>query len=311
LPITIRARLGWDDGAFHAYTANISMTGVFVETARVVDVGTIVRLQLDLSSAGGGGSVLVSARVERLIRDDEAAGAGMLPGVGLSFRRFMMGRRSLEKFIEQRLPAVRPAPEQCSGEERRVTPRMSVGLPVVWGTSQPPKQRGWLVDLSGGGAFVLEAEGSGAEDGKIYLEFDLPVEGEVQEVRGIANVVRAVDSPEPERSGMGIRFESATVDVDLICRFVERRRAWEAGLARAAGKAEPLWPEAPNRGPEPAREAPIKKEPANRPRPAARTPRSLRSSIAVGSLNNAAVRPVFLVAFVGAVLVAALAGQIF
>ena len=307
--MTVRARLGWDDGAFHAYTANISMSGAFVETARPIPEGTIVRLQLDLTTAGAGASVLVSARVERVIGEDEATGASMLPGLGLSFRKFMMGRRALEKFIAQRLPEVRPAMAAKDEDEgdRRLTPRMSVGLPVTWGTTQPPSRRGWLVDLSGGGAFVLEAEGDGADEGTLYLEFDLPVDGNVREVRGIAEVVRTVETPDPERTGMGIRFESATVDVELVCRFVERRRAWEAGLARAAGRAEAQWPE-PSRPVDGGQSAPEAK-PA--PTPTARRPSAPGRAHFRSHLEHPTVRPAFLVALVASLLAGAIISALF
>ena len=107
--------------------------------------------------------------------------------------------------------------------EQRRAPRVSLGIPVWWGDSDPPSFKGHLSNISETGALALYAGEMLPLGSRIFVGFKVPVDGRVVEVRGIARVMRAVPQKNSELHGMGLEFEASTMDIQTLSRFIEGR----------------------------------------------------------------------------------------
>jgi len=247
VPITLRVRLAWDEDECLAYTTNLSVVGLFAETRNDIPVDTEIRVEFDLVEAGGLGRVYADGVVARHIDVAEAEARQLVPGVGIRFDEFVVGKFDLIRFLTPSKkpepaaePAEKPAPEP---DERRIATRVATGLPVTWGRADPPDQSGQLANLSTSGAFSIQTEQPCAVGEKIYLMFELPRPDRrgTKRVRAIAHVVRVVDPGGERPSGMGVQFESSSVDVETIRAFVEGRREWERQLAEEGTEGGADW----------------------------------------------------------------------
>ena len=243
VPITLRVRLAWNEGECLAYTTNLSGNGLFAETRDDIPEGTEIRVEFDLVEAGGLGRVYVDGVVARSIDETEAEARQLVPGVGVRFDEFVLGKFDLIRFLTPpKEPEAPVEPEEdtaTSSEDRRV----ATGLPVAWGRANPPDRSGQLANLSTSGAFSIQTDEPCEVGDKIYLMFELPrPEGRgVSRVRAIAHVVRVVESGRDRPPGMGVHFDSSSVDVETIRAFVKGRREWERQLAEEGGEAEADW----------------------------------------------------------------------
>lgn len=208
--------LSWPGGSTEAYTTNISLVGAFVETRQMLSPGTGVRLTFQTITRGMAANVVAEGRVVRRISFDELDSTRPHPGLAVQFQRFESGKQALAGVLE----ALRLAQKYSRKSERRVEPRAPVGLPVFWGPHSRPTQSGIMTNFSGSGCFLVHTEMPGDRGSQIYLHFQLPVEGEVMEVRAVATVIRVVE--DSGSCGMGVAFELSTVDVSLIQRFMSR-----------------------------------------------------------------------------------------
>ena len=246
VPITLRVRLAWDEGECLAYTTNLSINGAFAETCEEVHEGTDIRVEIDLGDAGGLGRVYVDGTVARFIDEDEASARGLVPGVGIRFDTFVVGKFDLIRFLTPSKKEDVPAKDkaaQSKPDDRREASRVATGLPVVWGTKDPPDRAGQLANLSTSGAFSIQTDEPCEIGDKIYLMFELPrPEGRgATRVRAIAQVVRTIGAGGERSPGMGVHFDSSSVDVETIRAFVRGRREWERQLAEEGGEAEADW----------------------------------------------------------------------
>lgn len=245
--ITLRVRLAWDNGECLAYTTNLSSTGLFAETRDYIPEGTAIRVEFDLAEAGALGRVYADGTVARRITEGEAEQRQLMPGVGIRFDEFVVGKFDLLRFLT---PAEKPEkrvdelPERpVDPENRREAPRVATGLPVAWGCADPPDSSGYLAHLSTSGAFSIQTDEPCPIGKKIYLIFELPrPDGPgATRVRAIANVVRAVDPGGERPAGMGVHFDSSSVDVETIRTFIKGRRAWERQLAEESQQGDNDW----------------------------------------------------------------------
>jgi len=239
IPITLRVRLAWDNGECLAYTTNLSSTGLFAETRDYIPEGTSIRVEFDLAEAGALGRVYADGTVARRITEGEANERQLVPGVGIGFDEFVVGKFDLLRFLT---PTGQPAQEGSKGDEapekaedpaeRRDAPRVTTGLPVAWGCADPPDSSGYLANLSTSGAFSVQTNDPCPVGKKIYLVFELPrTDGPgATRVRAIANVIRSVEPGSPRPAGMGVHFDTSSVDVETIRAFIKGRRAWERQL---------------------------------------------------------------------------------
>lgn len=247
VPITLRVRLAWNEDECLAYTTNLSGNGLFAETRDDIPEGTEIRVEFDLAEAGGLGRVYVDGVVARRIDESEAETRQLVPGVGIRFDEFVLGKFDLIRFLTPPKKTEEPAePEEAAGDsagERRVAARVATGLPVAWGRSNPPDRSGQLANLSTSGAFSIQTDEPCEVGDKIYLMFELPrPEGRgATRVRAIAQVVRTIGAGGERSPGMGVHFDSSSVDVETIRAFVRGRREWERQLAEEGGEAEADW----------------------------------------------------------------------
>ena len=248
-PITLRVRLAWDVDECLGYSTNISLSGIYVETRDYLPEGTAVRVEFDLAEAGGLGRVYVDGAVARHIGEKEAEDRQLVPGVGIRFGEFVVGKFDLIRFLTPTKKAAEPVeadplePAPDEGDERRVAARVATGLPVAWGRADPPDAPGYLANLSTTGAFSIQTDKPCAVGEKIYLMFELPrTEGRgVTRVRAIAHVVRTVEPGGARPAGMGVHFDTASVDVETIRQFVKGRRAWERQLTQEGSEKNADW----------------------------------------------------------------------
>ena len=129
-PITLRVRLAWDVDECLGYSTNISLSGIYVETRDYLPEGTAVRVEFDLAEAGGLGRVYVDGAVARHIGEKEAEDRQLVPGVGIRFGEFVVGKFDLIRFLTPTKKAAEPVeadplePAPDEGDVRRpVLPR--------------------------------------------------------------------------------------------------------------------------------------------------------------------------------------------
>ena len=210
----------WADGTFKAYYANLSETGVFIETSNSLPVGTTVHLDFKVSRAAQQQSVRAEAIVIRHVTTDEAAARSLPPGFGTRFQRLLEGETDLCDFIDERLSVIR-APQPAVVEARE-HPRTFVAFPVFWGMDPQLGREGYLLDFSVSGSF-LETRTPEPRGTHLYLWFELPSAGVARSVRATA-IVAYVNPPGGDHApGMGIAFEVSTADASIVERFFDLR----------------------------------------------------------------------------------------
>ncbi len=100
----------WDEGTFQAHSANISATGIFIETTNFPPICASVRLDFEVSGAAQKQTVRAKGRVVRHVMtqiDDQAS-----PGFGTWFEQVSGGEAALFDFLGARMrktSAPRPA----------------------------------------------------------------------------------------------------------------------------------------------------------------------------------------------------------
>ena len=221
LPIVLEVHLSWRGGDFKAVSVDLAESGIFVQTRQTLSHDTQVRASFRVSGRSRGlVSVVADGRVRR------AVSAGGEPGIAIRFERFIEGRQAVRELIHDRVGRGASPAEPAKGDRRRAT-RLSVGLPVYWGTTSPPRTAGFLCDISETGAFVLETDSPAAVGDRIFVKLELPLRNSVEHVKAIARVVRRqTEATLP--CGMGIEFEYSSVDTALIRRFVAQQNALES-----------------------------------------------------------------------------------
>lgn len=215
-----RVQLRYGAEELLAHSSDVSASGMFLETRSPLPIGAL----LHLSFAVGGGSrrevVEAEAVVVRRVSPEEARQRGLLSGVGVAFSRILWGAEELDQ-------AVRALARSNADQARRATPPLAVGIPVHWG--QDPRVRrhaGFLSNLSSGGAFFVEAEELLTRGSRLFLWFEVPVEGEPRIVRAAARVVRVAGekaSAPAQPRGMGITLEDSPVDQRALSSFLDGR----------------------------------------------------------------------------------------
>ena len=216
----------WAEGTFQAHSADLSQTGVFIETSNLLPVGTSVRLKFKVSGAAQRHSVTAEGRVARQMTTDEAAAQGLSPGLGIRFEWVPAGDMALFHFISDRLRVIR-APRPSVVERARKHPATLVALPVFWGTDPNLGRGGYLQTLSTSGAF-LETRTPAPPGTHIYLWFELPSAGVARNARATAVVAYVHPSGRQQAPGMGIAFEVSTLDASIVERFVDARLGHKA-----------------------------------------------------------------------------------
>jgi len=217
--VTIQATVWWRGGELRAFTSDLSDGSVFLETAEPLATGTRVRVEFWVTSPSGQEKVNADGLVMRV-------GEVGTRGMAVQFDTFRAGFTELKAFVDSQLQVYRGGAE--AADDRRRAPRIPVGLPLKWGTSNPPRIDGYLSNLSSSGSYVVETEHPVQAGARIYMHFVLPIDGAARKVRAIATVARIQASDEEGFLGMGIAFDATTVDGEVIRQFVEERSEIEA-----------------------------------------------------------------------------------
>ncbi len=232
LPITLRVRLSWRGGVVTCYTANISARGLFVETATDVPVDEVVNVAFAFQREGTLCSVAAEGTVVHRIEPEDAR--GLVTGAGIRFESFDRGEQELGRLVSERLWEIRASGGPREGDDRRLFPRVNVGLPIYWGKQRPPSREAFLRNLSASGGYVVETSEPVPRGERIHLWFELPVAGAPQPVRTVAKVARLVTDRRFEMVGAGLEFEVSSADRAVIEHFVAQRLEWESALADTA-----------------------------------------------------------------------------
>lgn len=98
----IRVDIDWDAaaGSSGGWIRDISTTGMFIETEEALPMGTWVILEFVLPGSSGG-RVRTGGKVVRHCDPLKARQTGLLPGIGIEFKRLSASARSrLERFVE-------------------------------------------------------------------------------------------------------------------------------------------------------------------------------------------------------------------
>lgn len=232
LPITLRVRLTWRGGVVTCYSANVSERGMFVETATDVPVDAAVGVTFTYQRDGAPLPVTAEGTVVHRIEPDDTR--GLVTGVGIRFESFDRGEDDLSRLVSERLWEIRATQAPREGDDRRLFPRVNVGLPIFWGRQRPPSREAFLRNLSASGGYVLETREPMPRGERIHLWFELPIAGAPQPVRTVAKVARLVTDRRIELVGVGLEFEVSSADRAVIEHFVAQRLGWESALAGAA-----------------------------------------------------------------------------
>ena len=208
-------KLQWKGGKTTAYTTEISGNGFFAETREEIPEGTELTVLFNVPGVNGGQSVEATARVVHQIGPEDAAGRGLLPGVGVRFKRIRGGQKAFRRALDSKHGRLKE-----SDENRRSQPRLPVGMPITWDIEDPPGKEGRMVDISAEGALCVVMEEPPSVGTRIYLAFKLPDEGVVKDVKALARVVRTevLDGA----MTMGIKVEASSVGENLM-ELLEKR----------------------------------------------------------------------------------------
>ncbi len=221
LPYSGKIAVAWAEGAFQAYSADLSEAGVFLEASDSLPLGTKVRLEFTISEAAQRQNVKAEGFIVRRVTIEEASARGLLPGLGIAFERVAEGERVLRRFMGGLLTAIH-APQAPAFEEERKHARTLVALPVSWGTDRNLGREGYLRSLSTSGTF-LETKTPEPRGTHLYLGFELPHKGIARSVKLTAVVAYVQPSGRHMGSGMGLAWESSTAEISSIDRFVDSR----------------------------------------------------------------------------------------
>lgn len=210
------------------------MSGLFVETALQLPMGTQVRIELQLLNSGKPDPVVVDGLVARCVEPAAAPPAEpALPGLGIHFERFVYGEQLLREVLDA-LERPMVSQQQAAAAEQRGSPRVRTGIHVLWGTEDPPTREGYISNLSDRGAFVVHTCDPCAEGTRVYLKFTIPHLGEPKEIRTVGTALR-LRALEGLVHGMGMVFELSAVDVEHLSAFLagrhpdrekEQQRSW-------------------------------------------------------------------------------------
>ena len=209
--------MGWGAQEVIAYTSDISMSGVFVETNRCLPVGTEVRLDFQLVNRGNSLPVSVQGTVARRVFTQRKDDPKHLVGIGVEFQKFLTGQELLREVLST-LRGTAPAKD-----EQRRSARIPVSIPITWGTSDACELAGHFSDISLDGSFIIHTNTPNSPGTRLYLRFEIPHLGRFREVKAVATVVRMVAEDDASPGGMAVIFELSTVDVDYLHSFITRR----------------------------------------------------------------------------------------
>jgi len=191
--VRLRVRYWNDYGEHTGFTADVSGTGLFVETNRVLPPGT--RMHLDVETPDG--SFLAEGVVARVVRASTLVKPVKMGGLGLR----LVG---LEEAIQAAAPSAVSAPAEVPALEAPRAPRELTGVPLELDLRD--RQALSLVferDVKQAGLYV-RTESPPARDSQVVVRLLLPpphppveVEGTVVQVmaqpRGVAVQIRDVD----------------------------------------------------------------------------------------------------------------------
>jgi hypothetical protein len=200
---TVSLEVKWREGQFTCTTVDISLTGLFLETEEPIPVGTEVRFDGQLESAGEQWHLAGLGEVMRGVRIGDLDPVTPVPGLGVSIKEFFLGETALTDVLDEAAAKIRAGTAEAKG---RRAPRILVGLPARWGPTWPPDREGYLSNVSSTGALVLTV-GDALEPGAaIHVSVDLPVGREVSPMRTLATVTRLQEYTPIDGKGMGIEF---------------------------------------------------------------------------------------------------------
>ena len=198
-----------------AYTSDISANGFFAETREPFPRGATIDITFNVEGIDGSQPVEATGVVVRSVSPDEAAASGIMPGVGVRFKRIRKNDKVFRQAVDAKLGRT-----ELPREERRSEPRLPVGMPIKWGTRDPPKWDGRMADVSASGALCVVKGAAPADGSRVYLSFTLPHKGRIKDIKAVACVRRTktVDNI----TTMGLEMEFSSVGDDLLPLLKER-----------------------------------------------------------------------------------------
>ena len=211
----LMVKLEWKKSEVTAYTTDISVNGFFAETKEQIPEKTPLTIKFQVDSIHGGLPVEAAGSVVRCVSPEDAAAEGVMPGLGVRFKRVKVNNKAFRLAVDAKLGRA-----EIPKEERRTEPRLPVGMPIKWGVEDPPERDGRMADVSAKGALCV-VKGDPPESGtRIYLSFKLPHKGEIKDVKAVARVMRA--EGQDQCTTMGLKLEFSSVGDDLLPLLKER-----------------------------------------------------------------------------------------
>jgi Tfp pilus assembly protein PilZ len=233
LRFTLKVRLTSADLALSGYSADVSATGIFLETASPVPAGTRVILDFEVSAASGRLPVRVRSVVARCTAPGGDPAAGGLPGLGIRFEEFLLGEKSLQSFVRERAAEMQAPLAPGSGKLKPAAKRFAAGFPVYWGRDGGYDHEGTLFNLSTSGALI--ETGNPPQPGEsVGLWFELPVAGLPTRVEVEAKVIRVTKDARSRSTGMGVAFQGSGSAREALRMFTQGRADHDMALAREA-----------------------------------------------------------------------------
>lgn len=99
--LKVNYRLGSRSGS--AYSLDLSAGGMFLQTVEAFTVGEWLELNFSVGVGNERRPVACIGQVLRIVAREQAAATGLLPGVGIEFRKFLQGLDDLRPFLANRL----------------------------------------------------------------------------------------------------------------------------------------------------------------------------------------------------------------
>lgn len=131
LNLTLEVTLTSPHGSLSAYSADISSTGLFVETVDLIPVGTKVEVEFSLPGTHGRKTVRAKGRVVRHATIADCQARGIPPGLGIRFEELVLGEESLQLLIEGGLAKLQvPPPSRSQASVLKSVPSSRPARPV-------------------------------------------------------------------------------------------------------------------------------------------------------------------------------------
>lgn len=193
---TFRVRFRDEESFVEEYTKNLSTGGMFIHTKKLKDLGSIVKIIMELPSTGE--EVEVDGRVVHIIDEEEAKERGLEPGLGIQFI-------NISKEFEEKLSKCFQSLSEKKVSDRRSSPRGIVKLHLFVEDPEGSEklEEHYFCDFSARGLF-LKTPKVWPEGTNVKLIIEIPQKKYSNKIEG---EVKWGGEKDESKAGIGIEFK--------------------------------------------------------------------------------------------------------